>query len=523
LNSTYAGFLELVNAVWKRRWRALIAAWIVCLLGWMLVVAKIDTYTSTTKIFIDTAGVLKPLLRGLAIERDVDNELEVMKQTLTSRSNLEKVARSTDLDITATTPEKMEKLLDRLRDRTSVRTEGRFLLSISYRDTDPVRARDVVQAISRIFVETTIGESREEIEEAQHFLERQIAQYEKALEAAEARLAAFKEEKLSKLPDQRNYQFRVDELRAELEEAEAVLRRARVQRTQLQSQVERQPSSNIAGLVAETQQQLNELLTRYTERHPDVIALRRKIAAQKATEKTADTSGAGATGSAARPDGSFVTAEFEDIKLKQSENEADIAAYEGRVTRLRARLERLESLAALVPDAEMEQARLLRNYDVLKIKHGELQARREQAKISRDREAGSDRIQYEVVDVARIPAIPDGPSRSLMISAVLFVSLISGLGVAIAMSFLNTGFADPMALQRAFGIAVLGTVSMVQTMRRQTWQVAKHSSFVACVLLLFVAYGGMMLAEQKVGWKNVVKGDDLEKILDQILSVVELI
>jgi len=523
LNSTYERFLELVNAVWKRRWRALMAAWIVCLLGWMLVVAKIDTYTSTTKIFIDTAGILKPLLRGLAIERDVDNELEVMKQTLTSRSNLEKVARSTDLDITATTPEKLEKLLDRLRDRTSVRTEGRFLLSISYRDTDPVRARDVVQAISRIFVETTVGESREEIEEAQHFLERQIAQYEKALEAAEARLATFKEEKLSKLPNQQNYQFRVDELRAELEEAEALLRRARVQRQQLQKQAENRPSSNIAGLVAETQQQLDDLLTRYTERHPDVVALRRKIAAQKAAEKAAEAQGSDAGASADSPERSVATAELEDIKLKQSENEADIAAYEGRVNRLQARLERLRSLAAMVPDAEMEQARLLRNYDVLKIKHGELQARREQAKISRDREAGADRVQYEIVDIARIPAIADGPSRSLMISAVLFVALISGLGVAVAMSFLNTGFADPAVLQRVFGIAVIGTVSMVQTMSRQTWQVAKHSGFVACVLLLFVAYGGMILTEQKIGWKNVVKSGELERIFNQVLSVVEVI
>ena len=48
-----------------------------------------------------------------------------------------------------TTPAQMERLLDGLRNRTKVETDGRFLLTIKYQDSDPVRARDVVQAISR--------------------------------------------------------------------------------------------------------------------------------------------------------------------------------------------------------------------------------------------------------------------------------------------------------------------------------------------------------------------------------------
>src|SRR5262249_38268675 len=157
------------------------------------VISKPSTYTASTRIFLDTATLLKPLLEGLAIEPDVNTELEVMKQTLTTRSNLEKVARITDLDITAATPVEMERLLDGLRNRTIVQTDGRFLLSISYRDTDPVRARDVVQALTRVFIDTNLGTTREEIADAEIFLDRQIAQYEKALETAEQQLVKFKE------------------------------------------------------------------------------------------------------------------------------------------------------------------------------------------------------------------------------------------------------------------------------------------------------------------------------------------
>ena len=59
----------------------------------------------------------------------------------------------TDLDITAVTPMDMEKLIDRLRSKANVGAGRGNLFSISFEDTDPQRARDVVQALITIFVE----------------------------------------------------------------------------------------------------------------------------------------------------------------------------------------------------------------------------------------------------------------------------------------------------------------------------------------------------------------------------------
>ena len=63
---------------------------------------------------MDTQTLLKPLLSGLAAEPNVEQQIKLMTRQLVSRPTLEKVARMTDLDVKAKTPEQTEKLLNDL-------------------------------------------------------------------------------------------------------------------------------------------------------------------------------------------------------------------------------------------------------------------------------------------------------------------------------------------------------------------------------------------------------------------------
>jgi Chain length determinant protein len=278
VHELYVQFLHLLNAVWHRRWAALGASWLVALLGWALVVALPNTYTSSARIFIDATSIMKPVLEGLAIDWDLNLDPEVMKQTLTTRANLERVARMTDLDLTATTPAAMERLLNSLRSRTSFVNEGEYLLRLSFTDPDPARAQQVAQALTDVFLDANLGHSREQMENAQAFLDRQIADYERQLGDAEQRLATFRQERLSTLPSEENYEFQTEQLRDELAEAEASLARTQALQTRLRGELNAGPTSDTALQIFETEQAVEQLLINYTERHPDVIALRRKLA-----------------------------------------------------------------------------------------------------------------------------------------------------------------------------------------------------------------------------------------------------
>ena len=505
MHEFYAQFLHLLNAVWHRRWAALGATWLVALLGWALVVAQPNTYTSSARIFIDATSIMKPVLEGLAIDWDLNLDPEVMKQTLTTRANLERVARITDLDLTATTPAAMERLVNSLRSRTSFENEGRYLLRLSFTDADPARAQQIAQALTDLFLDSNLGHSREQMENAQEFLDRQIAYYERELDAAENRLAAFRQERLSTLPNQENYLFQMEELRDQLVEAEAGLARAQALQARLRRELNAGPTSDTALQIFETEQALAQLLLSYTERHPDVVALRRKLANLRGEAgESLDGQAAGQSLNGDRARAALPLIDYEQVKSQLGQADAEAAVDGGRVESLRARLARMEERAAQIPGVEVELAKLMRDYDVLKIKHGELLARREQAKLAQESEIGADRIQYQIVEPPRVPVTADGPSRSVLISLVLLVAIASGASFAFVLVHVNECFSDPAQLRRAFNLPVLGTVSAVQSPGQRTWRMAEVSTFAGGCALLVTVYGMILLTDAKVGWSELM-------------------
>lgn len=517
MHEFYEQALHVLNAVWHRRWAALGATWLVALLGWALVVAQPNTYTSTARVFIDATSIMGPVLEGLAIDWDLNLDPEVMKQTLTTRGNLERVARMTDLDLMATTPAQMEGLLNSLRSRTFVQNEGRHLLRLSFTDADPTRAQAVAQALTETFLDSNLGRSREKIEDAQEFLDRQIAYYERELDAAEQRLANFRKERLSTLPDQQNYRFQMEQLRDELIEAEAGLASAQARQARLRRELEAGPASDVGLQIFETEQALAQLLASYTERHPDVIALRRKLAHLRGEPDTGSDGNPAVGGTnGARSRAALSLGDYEQIKSQLSEADAQVAIYAGRAESLRARLARMEERAAQVPAVEVELAKLMRDYDVLKIKHGELLARREQAKVAHDSEVGADRIQYQIVDPPRVPVTPDGPSRSVLISLVLLVAIASGASFAFVLVHVNECFSDPTQLRRAFSLPVLGTVSAIQSPGQRTWRMAEVSTFAGGCAMLVVVYGTILVAETHIGWSNLVPSEVTSAFYDAV-------
>ena len=52
---------------WRRRWWAVVAAWTVCIGGWIGVAALPNQFEATARVYIDADAVLTPLLRGITV------------------------------------------------------------------------------------------------------------------------------------------------------------------------------------------------------------------------------------------------------------------------------------------------------------------------------------------------------------------------------------------------------------------------------------------------------------------------
>src|SRR3954470_17085826 len=106
--------LVVGTGMWRHRWIGLIAAWLFWIAGVLTVMSMPDKYEASARIYVDTQSVLKPLMSGLAVQPNVDQQIAILSRTLISRPNIEKLSRMADLDHGVKSKEEQDALIDRL-------------------------------------------------------------------------------------------------------------------------------------------------------------------------------------------------------------------------------------------------------------------------------------------------------------------------------------------------------------------------------------------------------------------------
>src|SRR6188768_3701723 len=91
--------LATIRGMWKFRWQGLIATWVVAIAGVVIVWRIPDQFEASARVYVDTDSILKPLMSGLAVQPNVDQQITMLSRTLISRPNLEKLVRMADLDL----------------------------------------------------------------------------------------------------------------------------------------------------------------------------------------------------------------------------------------------------------------------------------------------------------------------------------------------------------------------------------------------------------------------------------------
>ncbi len=502
MHELYQQIITYIRGSWRYRWYMMLVAWVGCIVGWGYIQQMPDQYEASARIHVDTQTILQPLLRGLAISTNTDQRVKLMTRTLLSRPNLEKLARMTDLDLLATTPLEKEKLLDDLGKDIHIGTDSRErdIYSVSYSDSDPALAKRVVQSLLTTFVESALGGSRKDSDNAQQFLTQQIKEYEAKLEAAEKRLADFKRTHVGMMPGSQNdYYGKLESAQDSLQQAQLALREAQNQRDQMKQQMEDDKDSYLAYTdvvpqagsaldmrIQNLQQQLDDLLIRYTEKHPDVIGIKNMIAVLEERKKeeraTMDDLDMGPAGDPV----------YQQIKIQMAQADANVAALKTRVDQYQETVNQLQKMVDTIPKIEAEFTQLNRDYGVQKANYQQLLARREQASIGEQMEMSGDQVQFRVVDPPRVPLTPSSPNRPLLMSGVLVFSLAAGVALAFLLYLLRPTFDSPQAVIESLGRPVLGAISLIYD---EAWGRKRQHALIAFSVAgagLLVLYVAMM-------------------------------
>lgn len=505
-------FLFYISGIWRYRWYVLVLAAVISPVGWAFVASLPDEYEASARVYVDTDSVLTPLLSGLAIRTDDGRRIRMMTNVLFSRENMEKLARMTDMDLRAKTPEEMDALIADLKDRVKLALAGaENIYRISFKDESPDLAKRVVQSMLTIFVESNLGSSRQDQDSAERFLQREIKDYERRLIESERKLKDFQMRNLDLLSEKGSHYEQLKRAKDELLAASEGLTVARSRRDELQTQLEYLESegANLPGFqtwvedaaktvtnpldakVAEMEAQIEELLIRYTELHPEIIAMRRALAR---LERERDAQQAQYVAEQ-RENPTAVTRSlmenpvYNELRLRLADADAELATHDARIGSLRARIERYQTAVDEVMQIEAEQKQLNRDYDILRGNHSQLTSRMEQARLTREVDTSVDTVRFRTLDPPKVPSEPVGPNRVAMSSTVFGGSLISGFALAFLLAQMRPVFFDRRQLAEVTGVPVIGSINMISTPRQRMRERISSLAFTLVLVGLIAGFG----------------------------------
>jgi len=535
MQEIFAQALLFLRGAWRYRWPAIAFTWFIAIAGWVIVATIPDEFESRTQVYVDTESLLKPLLKDIAVQRDVVSQVAMMQAVMLSRPNLEKVARQADLFLDAPTRLEQEAVIDELADRvvlTSAAPRGGRgresqggTFSVSFTDNNPKVAHSVVQSLLDTFMEDSLGMKRNDSGVAQRFLQSQLNEYEQKLVDAESRLAGFKKSNVGLLPGaEGDYYQRLEAGMTQAEQLRARFRQVSERRNELQRQIDgEEPTFGLTGptggdpidaQIASYQARIDQLKLQYTDKHPEIRAMRDTIARLEAEKAE----GASVSPTLARPT-TGATAEdllvrsldmnpvYQNLRMALSQADAELAELRGQLAAQDDAVANLRSKVDAIPEVEAELLRLSRDYDVNKKQYDEMLQRLESARISEQADQSTENVKFRVIEPPALPLAPSGPQRAALSGIVLLASMAAGLGLAFLMQQLRPVFSTRDSLRQVTGLPVIGAVTAAIVEGFCPWY-RRQTALV----------GGALLTLMAVFMLNVLLQDNVRAALRSIVG-----
>lgn len=464
MQETIEQFRRYFHPIWSRRWLVLWCTYILCVLGWSIVALWPNKYRVRATIQVERSSMLEPLLKDIAVQTDIASEMAgLMRQMMLVPKRLESIAHAAGLSAPGDDAVSLDTTVSRLEKAIKIESikDQKGVYTVTYDDSDPGRAKRVMDVMIDQFIADIIAEIRADSESTMQVLDEQITDYKKQVEDAAFKVKKFKQEHADLLSDEgRTYYMRTQEAKREYQDAMLTLQEAEQEVETIRDQAGSLEGGAVLGLndPLDTQIQTQERLVwdlqlRYTDQHPHVVAAKRTLEhlkEKKMAPKTGSDNTAGAhVGSRSQNPAWYALL---------TRAEAKAAALQSRTNEYKRRWEELQQGVSVMPQLEAELANLNRDLVIREDSYQKLVARREAAIISEKVEKASD-LKMRTIEPPRMPTRPVGPYRLLLSALVLVASIVVGVGIALFLSFMDPIVYTRYDLRVLTDIPILGNIS----------------------------------------------------------------
>lgn len=441
-------------------------------------------YESTATILVEGPQV-QMAVDGAATQARPEDRVNLLRQRLMTRENLIRIAEKHQLFPATGDTTAMGTIVANAM-RNSIRLDlmggaanpwgprpASVSFNLSFQHENPEKALSVTRELVDLFLSSNRKDRVDQASRTKEFLSGEAERVRKELEVLETKIAAFKsQQSASSTTDVAGALGGLQAMEADLRVAERDHRQALSELRALEvdlaaarkgimapGAVERPAPTQTEQELDRARAQLAGLRATYSESHPDVLSLVRRIQGlEQAVASEARSQTPART--AAREQASLVASRLE-AQIESARARADLLA--GQQSSLRASIGQLRGQAARAPQLEKQLAGLQRDYEAAQTKYEELRTQMLSAQVVENLEGGQQAERFTLLEPPLPPEYPVKPSRKKIVAAGLGGALVAALGVAWLLELLFARVWGVNALTSVVNQRPLAVIQYIQT------------------------------------------------------------
>ena len=429
-----------------------------------------SVYQSTALILVTPQRVPTSVVAS-TVTIDLSERMQSITQEIMSRTQLEKIIQEFNLYV------KMVALEDRINTLSkSIRIESRRnnIFRLSFESEDPEKAKLVTARLGLLFIEQNLNAREQQAQGTKSFINGEAGRLRKELEEQEVVVTKYKAAHGYELPDQLDTNLRsLEQLRRSLEGNNQRLSALQERKGVLQKQSVEADIPKVDPLagpllvpgIGVTQgvqlemkkKELDSLLQRYSNKHPDVIRTKKEIQALENESSDTIPSQANLTKtSSLSPVKRVLLTQITDI-------DSEIMALKTQSEGIRSQISVLQARVDSTPFRALELSKISRGYDITLKKYQDLLAKSLESELAENMEKKQKGEQFQILDPANFPVKPIRPNRLMIVLMGLVAGLAGGIGCALFWDNLNHSFRRSEEINAYVNVPLLATLPALVT------------------------------------------------------------
>lgn len=524
-------YLDLVI----RRQKLILAFALVAAYAGLAVYVKTPKVYESTALLIYQQARINPGNRTTSIRPgDVATETREMVATLTqqvtSRSSLEAIIKQFDLYQKMRQQLPMEDVVDLMREKSiAISPDKGDVFKVSFSGDTPKKVKEVANALAARFIEENLRYREEKATETSAYVGDELELAKTTLDKKEEVMRDYKLKNYNEMPQQfEANSSRLTALQAQLQanrisaqdlertkiliQEQITLRKEALSQLGLQARLGAEAGRSGAGQgaaanpalteLAQARQQLADLQLRYTENHPEVKRLAKRVATlEESNAALVKELAGGASGGQGESGGERARAtpqlhdnQLDELMVQFKQADLAMASLNQENEALRKQISQYEKWLSMTPVREAEWNALTRDYQQLSDHYQQLVGRNLEAGAAESLERRQKGSQFKIVDSAYLPEKPIRPDFKKIMLMALAAGLGLGGGLALLLEVQDSSFRDVADVESYLGLPVICAISLISTdkdtkaNRRKTtlWWILLVTAVV--VLLAAMAY-----------------------------------